>query len=434
MTSLNSVENNVLRLGVAGLGNVGVGLIKLVQGQSALRLPGRVTVSGVTARSRTRDRGVDISDYRWLDDPVELATSDDVDVFVELIGGSDGPARRSVEAALKAGKHVVTANKALIAERGFELAQLAEDMGVNLLFEAAVAGGIPIVRAMRDSLSGVDVTRVAGILNGTCNYILSQMLETGAAYEGVLADAQRLGYAEADPYLDVSGMDAAHKAAILATIAFGARPDFSMVRVKGIDQISDLDIALAAKLGYRIRLIAEAERSGGDVRCFVAPKLFPVDHPLAQVTGPTNAVLVEGDPVGRLTFTGPGAGEGPTAASVMGDISRVLQGGATAPYGLPTGLLEARFSKPTGEGAPTRWFLRTRLADRSGALAEVSNTLASAGVSIDKLLQDSGGDSGAAPLAIVTHACIRRMAEEAAERIGALSVSIDAPRLLRIEA
>lgn len=427
-------DQKTLRLGVAGLGNVGAGLVKLVQGQDNLRLGGRLAISGVSARNRNRDRGVDISAYHWADDPMELATADDVDVYVELIGGADGPAKLSVEAALNAGKHVVTANKALIAEHGQELAELAEVKNCHLLFEAAVAGGIPIVRAVRDSLAGVEIERMSGILNGTCNYILSEMLSSGQPYADVLADAQRLGYAEADPFLDVSGTDAAHKAAILAAIAFGASPDFSKVSVSGVDTVEALDIQLAAKLDYRIRLVAEAERREDGVRCFVAPAMFSLSHPLAQVLGPTNAVMVEGDPVGRVTLTGPGAGEGPTASAVMGDVARVFDGPATPPFGTRASELQDKFVESTGESAKSCWFLRARLADKSGALAALSDVLASCDVSIDKLIQDSAGDTGAAPIAIVTHPCTRKAAQSAVERVGALDASVDAPQLIRIEA
>ena len=423
-----------LRLGVAGLGSVGVGLVKLVQEQSELRIGAPIEIVGVSARSRSRERGVDISTYRWCDDAMDLATADDIDIYVELIGGSDGPAKHTVETALKSGKHVVTANKALIAEHGLELAQLAEDNGRHLLFEAAVAGGIPIVRSIRDSLSGVRVQRVSGILNGTCNYILTEMLATGSPYEEVVKDAQRLGYAEADPWLDVSGMDAAHKIAILASIAFGAEPDFSKVRVRGVDNITDQDIQLSAKLGYRIRLVADASKYNGHVRCYTAPTLYPLDHPLSQVMGPTNAVVVEGDPVGTLTFTGPGAGRGPTASAVMGDIARLSQGEASPPFGLSSNELQPMFAEPTGEGMVSRWFIRTNLEDKSGTLAQLSDTLAHEGVSIDKLIQDSAGESGVAPIAIVTHACTRKTAETAIDRIAKLAVSVDAPQLIRIEA
>jgi len=246
-----------VKLGIAGLGNVGCGLIKLVEEQANLRLPGRVEIVGVSARSRTKNRSVDISKYRWFDDAATLAEDPDVDIFVELMGGSDGPAKFAVEEAIKFGKHVVTANKALIAMHGQSLEKQAQAKDVDLMFEAAVAGGVPVVRVLRDSLTGVAVTRVSGILNGTCNYLTTQMLSTGRSYEDVLEEAQKLGYAEADPYLDVSGMDAAHKAAILSSIAFTADLDFEQVSVKGIDTVELLDLVLADRLGLRIKLIAE---------------------------------------------------------------------------------------------------------------------------------------------------------------------------------
>jgi homoserine dehydrogenase len=425
--------SKTLRLGVAGLGTVGGGLLKLIERQDELRLPGRLVVTAVSARNRSRNRGVDISKLRWVDDPVELATADDVDVVVELIGGSDGPAKLTVEAALKAGKAVITANKALIAEHGIEIAELAEKHNAHLLFEAAVAGAIPIVRAIRNSLSGVIVQRVSGILNGTCNYILSEMLRTGAPYESVLADAQRLGYAESDPYLDVSGMDAAHKVLILASIAFGARPDFSQVQVEGVDQIEAMDITLANKFDYRIKLVAEAFRAKDGVRCRVAPVLVQKEHPLAQVNGPLNAVVVEGEPVGRLTFTGPGAGAGPTAAAVMGDLARLFEGPATPPLGKPAKELAALITAAKGTADQGSFFIGAKLADKPGVFAALTEELAEAGVSIDKLIQESAGDTGAAPVAIMTHPCPRASVEKALAKVAELKITTDTPRLLRIE-
>ncbi|MEO1474107.1 MAG: homoserine dehydrogenase, partial [Pseudomonadota bacterium] len=296
-----------LRLGIAGLGHVGCGLIGLVQDQTALRLPGAVDVTGVSARSRNRNRPVDTSSYRWFDDAATLAEDPDIDVFVELMGGSDGPAKFAVETALKAKKPVVTANKALIAEHGTALAELARENGVDLLFEAAVAGGVPVVRVLRDSLAGVRIDRIAGILNGTCNFLTTQMLKTGRDYEDVLDEAQRLGYAEADPTLDVSGMDAAHKAAILSAIAFSADLDFSKVSVQGVESVQLLDLRLADRLGYRIKLIAEGLLTGAGVVCRVAPKALPEAHPLARVNGSLNTVRIEGEPLGAVTLTGPGA-------------------------------------------------------------------------------------------------------------------------------
>lgn len=431
MTS--SRDNKTLRLGVAGLGTVGAGLLKLIERQDQLRLPGRLVVTAVSARNRNRNRGVDISHCRWFDDPVELALADDVDVVVELVGGSDGPAKRTVEAALRSGKAVVSANKALIAEHGIEIAELAEKHNAHLLFEAAVAGAIPIVRAVRNSLSGVIVQRVSGILNGTCNYILSEMLRTGAAYESVLAEAQRLGYAESDPFLDVSGGDAAHKVLILASIAFGAQPDFPQVQVEGIDRIEAMDIALANRFDYRIKLVAEAFRTSGGVQCRVAPVLVQREHPLAQVNGPLNAVVVEGEPVGRLTFTGPGAGSGPTAAAVMGDLARIFEGPATPPLGKPARELAPLISMANGAADQASFFIGAKLADKPGMFAALTEQLGDAGISIDKLIQESAGDSGAAPIAILTHPCPRAAVEAALARIADLKITADTPRLLRIE-
>src|SRR5262245_21678189 len=425
--------SKTLRLGVAGLGTVGGGLLKLIERQDELRLPGRLVVTAVSARSKTRNRGVDISKLRWVDDPVELATADDVDVVVELIGGSDGPAKLTVEAALKAGKPVVSANKALIAEHGIEIAELAEKHHAHLLFEAAVGGAIPSVRAIRNSLSSVVVSRVAGILNGTCNYILSEMLRTGAAYESVLADAQRLGYAESDPYLDVSGMDAAHKMLILASIAYGAQPDFAQVNVEGVDKIEAMDITLSNKFDYRITLVAQSFRAIDGVRCRDAHVLLHKDHPHAQINGPLNAVVVEGEPVGRLTFTGPGAGAGPTAAAVMGDLARLFEGPAMPPLGKPSSELAAIITAAKGQADQGSFFIGAKLADKPGVFAALTEELAEAGVSIDKLIQESAGDTGAAPVAIMTHPCPRSSVEKALAKVAELKITADEPRLLRIE-
>ena len=421
-----------LKLGIAGLGNVGCGLIELVERQERLRLPGSVSVAGVTARSRGRNRPVDITPYEWFDDAAALATHEDVDVFVELVGGSDGPAKVAVEAALKAGKPVVTANKALIAEHGLALAKLAEEQGVDLLFEAAVAGGIPVVRVLRDSLSGIEVRRVSGILNGTCNFLTTEMLKGGRSYEDVLDEAQRLGYAEADPTLDVSGMDAAHKAAILSAIAFSGDLDFSRVSVAGVDKIELLDLKLADRLGYRVKLIAEGLLTDAGVVCRVAPMALEMDHPLARVNGSLNTVRIEGDPLGAVTLTGPGAGAGPTASAVMGDVAKLFRPGVRPAFGRSGSDMRRPFVAGA-EDERSAFFLRARLADESGALASLSEVLAGAGVSIDKLLQDSADEDGAAPIAIVTHICSRAEIDSAVSKLAQLETSVDAPRLIRIE-
>lgn len=422
-----------LKLGIAGLGHVGCGLIDLVQKQETLRLPGKVEIAGVTARNRNRNRPVSTDDYAWFDDASKLAADDSINVFVELIGGSDGPAKVAVETALKSGKAVITANKALIAMHGQELAELARENGVDLLFEAAVAGGVPVVRVLRDSLAGVDVKRVTGILNGTCNFLLSEMLTTRRPYDVVLAEAQRLGYAEADPTLDVSGMDAAHKAAILAAIAFSADLDFSKVSVRGVDELELLDLDLADRLGLRIKLIAEGKITDAGVVCRVEPLAMPTSHPLARVNGSLNTVRIEGEPLGAVTLTGPGAGPGPTASAVMGDVAKLFNPIARPAFGRAEhhDVRKFVFAKPDEKSA---YFLRVRLADRAGALAELTEALAESGVSVDKLLQDSADENGAAPIAIVTHVCSRGEMEDAQERVRRLESNVGSPQVMAIEA
>ena len=422
-----------LKLGVAGLGHVGCGLIDLVQKQETLRLPGKVEIAGVTARNRNRNRPVSTDGYTWFDDASRLAADDSINVFVELIGGSDGPAKVAVETALKSGKAVITANKALIAMHGQELAELARANGVDLLFEAAVAGGVPVVRVLRDSLAGVDVKRVTGILNGTCNFLLSEMLSTRRTYDSVLAEAQRLGYAEADPTLDVSGMDAAHKAAILAAIAFSADLDFSKVSVRGVDEIELLDLDLADRLGLRIKLIAEGKITDAGVVCRVEPLAMPAGHPLARVNGSLNTVRVEGEPLGAVTLTGPGAGPGPTASAVMGDVAKLFNPIARPAFGRADHHDVRKFVFAESD-EKSSFFLRVRLADRAGALAELTEALAESSVSVDKLLQDSADENGAAPIAIVTHVCSRREIEDASERVRSLASNVGSPQIMAIEA
>ena len=422
-----------VRLGIAGLGHVGCGLIELVERQADLRLPGKVEIVGVSARSKNRNRPVDISEYRWFDDAATLAEDPEVDVFVELVGGSDGPAKFAVEEAIKAGKHVVTANKALIAMHGQALETLAQDNDVDLMFEAAVAGGVPVVRVLRDSLSGVSINRVSGILNGTCNYLTTEMLETGRSYDEVLEEAQRLGYAEADPTLDVSGMDAAHKAAILASIAFTADLDFDKVSVKGVDTIELIDLVLADKLGLRIKLITEGLMSTDGVVCRVAPMALPIDHPLARVNGALNTVRVEGDSLGAVTLTGPGAGAGPTASAVMGDISKLFTPTARSPFGRAEHHVAQQFVE--AEAAErSAFFFRVKLADRPGALASLTEALAAHDVSVNKLLQESADDSDVSPVAIVTHVCSRGDIDAASARVSSLEASVGAPQVIPIDA
>ncbi len=420
------------RIAIAGLGTVGAGLVSLIARRPAFAPAGAlVKITAVSARSRSRPRPADISALAWFDDPVAMAASPDNDIFVELIGGSDGPAKAAVEAALRAGKPVVTANKALIAEHGRELAILAEANGAPLLFEAAVMGGTPAVKMLREAMVGDEVISVAGILNGTSNYILSEMEASGSGFADVLAEAKRLGYAEADPSFDVGGIDAAHKISILAALAFGCAPAYAAAEIEGIETIELLDIRLAKDLGYRIKLLASAARSGDGISVRVNPALIPLDHPLARTGGVLNALFIEGRSIGRIFIQGAGAGAGPTAAAVAADIADVMTGAVRPVFQGPAASLPTM--KPLDpDHAVGRAYLRLIVRDQPGVIAAVSETLADSGVSIDSFLQKSSEDTGRVPIVLTTHAVAAAVMEQAVRRMAALPALLEAPRLIRI--
>lgn len=426
------MTNKTWRVGVAGLGTVGGGLLQFLADRPDFAPAGdRAIVTAVSARSKSRPRTIDISGLTWFDDPVALAGSPDIDLFVELVGGSDGPAKAAVETALKAGKPVVTANKALIAEHGAELAALAEAQGVPLLFEAAVMGGVPAVKMMREAMVGDDIDSVAGILNGTCNFILSEMEKTGRSFADVLREAQALGYAEADPTMDVGGFDAGHKITILAALAFGCAPNFAAAEIEGIEAVELLDIKLAKDLGYRIKLVASAARTEDGVAVKVHPSLAPLEHPLAQAGGALNALFIEGRRVGRIFVQGPGAGAGPTAAAVAADIADVMTGAVRPVFQAPAGNL-----KPFIAVDPSRTvgkaYLRIMVRDEPGAIAAISETLAECGVSIDSFLQKPVEGAGGVPIVLVTHATPESNLLDAITRIEKLRAVLERPRLLRV--
>jgi len=419
-----------LRVGIAGLGTVGRGVAKLFA-DSGSRLNERMQLVAVSARNAEQDRGVDLSAYRWIDDPVSLAQDANVDVFVELIGGSEGVAKVAVEAALARGAHVITANKALVAVHGSQLAELAERNGAKLLFEAAVGGGVPMVKALKESVAGSRASSVAGILNGTCNYILTEMENSGRSFEAVLSEAQSMGYAEADPTTDVGGFDAAHKLTILSSIAFGTRPDYDHVRIQGIERVTLTDIRLAGKLGYRIKLIAKGALSDGAVEMHVRPALLSYDHPLANVGGSLNALVVDAEPSGQLTFIGRGAGEGPTAASVASDLIDLAEGRAGFAFGKALAQLAAA---PRGTPAERgRYYLRLMVQDRPGVVAAISDRLAHEEISIESFLQMPVHDGPAVPIVLTTQTCARSRVEAAVKAIEALDVSAEAPFLIPVE-
>ena len=422
-----------LRLGIAGLGTVGAGVVKIVRQKSELlaaRAGRPIEIVAVSARSRDKDRGVNLSDYAWEDDPVALAKRDDVDVFVELMGGSEGSAKDATEAALALGKDVVTANKALLAHHGQALALAAEDKGALIRFEAAVAGGIPVIKTLLEGLAGNEMTRVMGVMNGTCNYILTRMQATGQGYNALFEEADKLGYLEADPNLDVGGIDAGHKLALLASIAFGTQVNFAGVELQGIGEITLEDITQAADMGYRIKLLGVAQMTGRGLEQRMSPCLVPDTSPLGQLEGGTNMVVLEGDQVEQVVLRGPGAGEGPTASAVMGDVMDIARGIRPAIFGRPASELVA--ATPASSSAPAPYYLRFSLLDKPGALAKVATALGNAGVSIDRMRQYGHADTSA-PVLIVTHKCARQELLAATTAIEALDVVVGKPVALRIE-
>ncbi len=422
-----------LRIGLAGLGTVGAGVVKMLQahGQDIAARAGRpVEIAAISARSRHRDRGVDLTAYAWEDDPVALARRGDVDLVVEVMGGEDGPAKATALAALGGGKHVVTANKALLARHGQALAEAAEAAGVALRFEAAVAGGIPVVKALTEGLAGNAITRLMGVLNGTCNYILTRMEAEDAPYRQVLEAAQRLGYAEADPAFDVGGIDAAQKLALLVATAFGTRVDMGGITVEGIERVSLADIEHAAELGYRIKLLGVAQRAAAGIEARMQPCLVPAASPLGQLDGVTNMVVIEGDFVGRIVLSGPGAGEGPTASAIVADVIDIARGLVIPAFGRPAaGLATATIA---GDGAAAAYYLRFLVDDAPGVLAKVAAALGAAGISINRMRQVEHATEEA-PILIVTHRTARGPLDAALAEIARLDVCRAAPVALRIE-
>lgn len=435
---------DALKVGIAGLGTVGASLVRII-GARAKELSitcGRaIEITAVSARDRSRDRGVDLSGITWFDTPDAMAQEADINVFVELIGGAEGAADTSVRAALRRGLHVVTANKALLARHGMEFAALAEDKGVLLNFEAAVAGGIPVIKALRESLTGNKVSRVYGIMNGTCNYILTRMEKEGLTFEDCLKEAQRLGYAEADPAFDIEGNDTAHKLAILTTLAFGTQIAADQIYLEGISNISIEDIGAAADLGYRIKLLGVAQRTDSGIEQRVHPTMVPRDSVIAQVDGVTNAVAIESDILGELLMVGPGAGGDATASAVLGDIADIAKsrpGEQRVPVlGTPAKALApyVRARMRSHEGG---YFIRLTVADRTGVFASVASRMAENNISLESIVQRAASQTVAEArdsktIILVTHATTEESVRNAVSAIKAESYLVGEPQVIRIE-
>ncbi|MDB5408665.1 MAG: hom [Rhodospirillales bacterium] len=431
--------NRPLNLAIAGLGTVGAGVVRLLRSNGkliALRGGRAFTIAAVAARDPGKARGLDLSGVRWCDDAVAMAADPTVDVVVELIGGSDGIARQIVETALTHGKHVVTANKALMAQHGSALALLAETNDKVLAFEAAVAGGIPAIKTLREGLAANQIARLYGILNGTCNYILTQMSEpgreTGREFGDVLAEAQALGYAEADPSFDVDGVDAAHKLAILTSLAFGSAVDFAGIHVEGIRHVSALDIDFAAELGYRIKLLGIARLTERGVEQRVHPCMVPLATPIAAVDGVFNAVVAECDFAGRIVLQGRGAGAEPTASAVVADLIDIAAGRRTPTFGVPAASLARRPASPMlhHRGA---YYIRLMVLDRPGVIADIAAALRDEQVSMEAMIQRGRSPGEAVPIVLTTHVTEEAAMRRALDRIALLDTVTEPPRMIRIE-
>ena len=430
-----------LKVGVAGLGTVGAALIAQVARQRealAARCGRAIEVVAVCARSRVKDRGVDLKKMKWFADPVALARSADIDVFVELIGGAGDPAKRAVEAALASGKSVVTANKALLAKHGVKLAELAEKHHVALNFEAAVGGAIPIVKTLREGLAGNSFERIYGILNGTCNYILTRMEQDKLPFAECLKEAQRLGYAEADPSFDIEGHDTAQKLAILASLAFGTKVDQSAIYVEGIASLSPADLSAADELGYRVKLLGVAVKTAQGIEQRVHPTMVRKDSAIAQVMGVTNAVTVDVHGINPLTLIGPGAGGAATASAVLSDIGDAARGIRTAPFGRPAALLRGVRKAPMQrhEGG---YYIRLLARDRPGTAASITKCLAEQDISMESIVQrhqthaDANAKAGSVPVILITYATTEDAVRKALAAVGRDRVISGKPQVIRIE-
>ncbi|KRD48958.1 homoserine dehydrogenase [Ensifer sp. ENS10] len=433
---------DALKIGIAGLGTVGASLVRILQDRHEMLATtcGRaIETTAVTARDRNRDRGVDLSKATWFEDAVSLARDADIDVFVELMGGSGDPAYSAVKAALERGIHVVTANKALLAAHGIELAKIAEEKGALLNYEAAVAGGIPVIKALRESMTGNTISRVYGIMNGTCNYILTKMEKEELSFEACLKEAQRLGYAEADPAFDIEGNDTAHKLSILTSLAFGTAIAADDIYLEGITNISIDDIHAAADLGYRIKLLGVAQRTDSGIEQRVHPTMVPYDSVIAQVDGVTNAVAIESDILGELLMVGPGAGGNATASAVLGDIADIAKsrpGAQHVPaFGRPTHALlpYKRAQIQSHEGG---YFIRLKVVDRTGVFASIATRMADNGISLESIMQHSkqlmeGGEPQT--IILVTHATSEHSVRDAIKAIKGEGYLVGEPQVIRIE-
>jgi homoserine dehydrogenase len=433
-----------LRVGIAGLGTVGAEVVRLIERQERVlseRTGRGIRVVAVTARSKAKKRGLDLSGVTWARDPQALAADPEIDCLVELMGGAGDPALSTIDTALKSGKSVVTANKALIAKHGIKLAKAAEKHGGALNFEAAVGAAIPIVKTLREGLAGTGIDRVYGILNGTCNYILTRMEQEGLSFAECLKDAQRLGYAEADPSFDVDGHDTAQKLAILASLAFGTAVAQNAVYVEGISSIAPEDLRAADDLGYRVKLLGVATRTPKGIEQRVHPTMVPKSSSIAQVMGVTNAVTIDGEGIPPITLVGPGAGGAATASAVVADIADVARGVRAAPFGRPVETLRPTEKAPM-ERHEGGYYIRLMARDHAGTAATIATRLAEQKISLESIVQrhpnggevaKSGGKGAPVPVILITYATHEDAMYKALQAVQRDKVISGKPQVIRIE-
>ncbi|MDB5486210.1 MAG: homoserine dehydrogenase [Tardiphaga sp.] len=434
-----------LKLGIAGLGTVGAAVVTMIEQRAdvlSARCGRDIKVVAVTARSKTKRRDLDLDGVSWAKDALALANDPEIDCFVELMGGSDEPALSAISAALANGKSVVSANKALIAKHGLRLAALAEKHGGAFNFEAAVGAAIPVVKTLREGLTGTDIDRVYGILNGTCNYILTRMEQEGLSFEACLADAQRLGYAEADPSFDIDGHDTAQKLSILASLAFGIKVSQSAVSVEGITSISPADLRAAAELGFRVKLLGVAVRTKTGIEQRVHPTMVPKSSSIAQVMGVTNAVTIDGVGMPPITLVGPGAGGPATASAVVADIADIARGIRALPFGRPVAKLEATKKAPM-EHHEGGYYIRLMARDLAGTAATIATRLAEQQISIESIVQrhpdgafEADGQprkSSPVPVILITYATSEDAVRRALQAVQRDKVISGKPQVIRIE-
>lgn len=429
------MNKDKLNIAIAGIGVVGSGVGKILLQQRDLiakRAQKEINIVAISSRDKNKKRDFDTSNCKWFDNPLDLCKQDNIDVIVELIGGSDGVALQLCQAALSSNKSFVTANKALLAKHGNNLGKIAEENNLHLKFEAAVAGGIPIIKTLREGLAANNITKISGILNGTCNYILSKMQQTSSDFAPILAEAQKLGYAEADPSFDVDGIDTAHKLSILCAIAFGHKIDLESMYIEGITKITIDDIKYAHELNYKIKLLGTCAKENNKSYQYVYPALVSINSPVAAIDGVTNAVFIEANSINKMMLAGPGAGSMATASAVVADIIDIARNNYCHAFTLPSkDITNNAFADIKSHSCG--YYLRIPVIDRPGVFAKISDILSAHSISMEAILQKPAIENKDVDIVFITHKTDEINMQNAVDKIRKLEYVLDNLHLIRIE-